>query len=83
MSKPKTDEEAIKLIRTAVDRGMTFMDNCWDYADGLSEIRMGKVLKDGYRQKVFLMSKIDGRDKNRRQNRLTNRFCVCKPTALT
>jgi aryl-alcohol dehydrogenase-like predicted oxidoreductase len=63
LSKPKTDEEAIKLIRTAVDRGMTFMDNCWDYADGLSEIRMGKVLKDGYRQKVFLMSKIDGRDK--------------------
>jgi len=63
LSKPKTDEEAIKLIRTAIDRGMTFMDNCWDYADGLSEIRMGKALKDGYRQKVFLMSKIDGRDK--------------------
>ncbi|MGI8884265.1 MAG: aldo/keto reductase [Pyrinomonadaceae bacterium] len=63
LSKMKTDEETIKLIRTAVDRGMTFMDNCWDYADGLSEIRMGKALKDGYRQKVFLMSKIDGRDK--------------------
>jgi len=63
LSKPKMDEEAIKLIRAAIDRGMTFMDNCWDYADGLSEIRMGKALKDGYRQKVFLMSKIDGRDK--------------------
>ncbi len=63
LSKPKTDEEAIKLIRAAIDRGMTFMDNCWDYADGLSEIRMGKALKDGYRQKAFLMSKIDGRDK--------------------
>lgn len=63
LSKPKTDEEAVKLIRTAIDRGMTFMDNCWDYAEGLSEIRMGKALKDGYRQKVFLMSKIDGRDK--------------------
>ena len=63
LSKPKTDEEAIKLIRTAIDRGMTFMDNCWDYAEGLSEIRMGKLLKNGYRQKVFLMSKIDGRDK--------------------
>jgi len=63
LSKPKTDEEATKLIRTAIDRGMTFMDNCWDYAEGVSEIRMGKVVKDGYRQKVFLMSKIDGRDK--------------------
>ncbi len=63
LSKPKTDDEAIKLIRTAIDRGMTFMDNCWDYADGLSEIRMGKLLKNNYRQKVFLMSKIDGRDK--------------------
>jgi len=63
LSKPKTDDEAIKLIRTAIDRGMTFMDNCWDYAEGVSEMRMGKVLKDGYRKKVFLMSKIDGRDK--------------------
>lgn len=63
VSKPKTDDEAIKLIRTAIDRGMTFMDNCWDYADGVSEIRMGKALKNGYRQKAFLMSKIDGRDK--------------------
>ncbi len=63
ISKTKTDEEAVKLIRTGVDRGLTFMDNCWDYAEGLSEIRMGKALKDGYREKVFLMSKIDGRDK--------------------
>ncbi len=63
LSKPKTDEEAVKLIRTAIDRGITFMDNCWDYADGLSEIRAGKALRDGYRNKVFQMSKIDGRDK--------------------
>ncbi len=63
MSKPKTDEEAVQLIRSAIDRGITFLDNCWDYADGLSEIRAGKALKDGYRKKVFLMSKIDGRDK--------------------
>ena len=63
LSKPKTDEEAIKLIRTAIDRGMTFMDNCWDYADGVSEIRAGKAYKNGYRNKVFQMSKIDGRDK--------------------
>ena len=63
MSKPKTDEEAVKLIRTAIDRGITFLDNCWDYAEGVSEIRAGKALKDGYRKRVFLMSKIDGRDK--------------------
>lgn len=63
VSKPKTDDEAIKLMRAAIDGGITFMDNCWDYAEGLSEMRMGKALKNGYRQKVFLMSKIDGRDK--------------------
>ncbi len=63
LSKPKTDEEAVKLVRNAIDRGITFMDNCWDYANGVSEIRAGKALKDGYRNKVFQMSKIDGRDK--------------------
>lgn len=63
LSKPKTDDEVIKLVRTAIDRGITFMDNCWDYAEGVSEIRAGKALKDGYRNKVFQMSKIDGRDK--------------------
>ena len=63
LSKPQTDEEAVKLVRTAIDRGITFMDNCWDYADGVSEIRAGKALKNGYRNKVFQMSKIDGRDK--------------------
>ena len=39
------------------------MDNCWDYNDGDSEVRMGKALRDGYRKKVFLMTKIDGRTK--------------------
>jgi len=57
------EEEAIRLVRTAVDRGVTFLDNCWDYHDGLSEIRMGKALRDGYRERVFLMTKIDGRTK--------------------
>lgn len=54
-----TEQESIRLIRTAIDRGVTFMDNCWDYNDGVSEIRMGKALQDGYRQKVFLMTKTD------------------------
>ncbi len=57
------DQESIQLIRQAIDRGITFMDNCWDYNEGASEVRMGKALKDGYRQKAFLMDKIDGRTK--------------------
>jgi len=52
---------SVRIIRTAIDRGINFLDNCWDYNDGASETRMGKALRDGYRQKVFLMSKIDGR----------------------
>lgn len=58
-----SEDESIRLVRSAVDRGITFMDNSWDYNEGQSEIRMGKALKDGYRQKVFLMTKIDGRTK--------------------
>jgi len=53
--------ESVRLIRAAVDRGITFLDNCWDYNGGASEERMGKALLDGYRDKVFLMTKIDGR----------------------
>jgi diketogulonate reductase-like aldo/keto reductase len=56
-----SEHDSIQLIRQAIDRGITFMDNCWDYNEGASEVRMGKALKDGYRQKVFLMDKIDGR----------------------
>jgi len=58
-----SDDDSLRIIRSAVDGGITFMDNCWDYNQGQSEIRMGKALKDGYRQKVFLMSKLDGRTK--------------------
>ena len=54
---------ALRIVREAVDRGVTFMDNCWDYNDGASELRMGKALRDGYRDRVFLMTKIDGRSK--------------------
>ncbi len=58
-------EEAlgIRLIRAALDRGITFLDNSWDYNQGESELRMGRALQDGYRQRAFLMTKIDGRTK--------------------
>src|SRR6476619_613461 len=56
------DEQlSIRIIRTAIDNGINFMDNCWDYNEGASEIRMGKALRDGYRDRAFLMTKIDGR----------------------
>jgi predicted aldo/keto reductase-like oxidoreductase len=58
-----SEQESIRLVRSAIDRGITFMDNSWDYNEGQSEVRMGKALKDGYRLKVFLMTKIDGRTK--------------------
>ena len=54
------ESEAIRIIRTAIDRGINFLDNSWDYNDGASEVRMGKALRDGYRERVFLMTKIDG-----------------------
>jgi len=60
---PKDPATAVRIVRTAVDGRMTFMDNCWDYQDGESERRMGVGLRDGYRQKVFPMSKFDGRTK--------------------
>nr|WP_242036684.1 aldo/keto reductase [Leptolyngbya sp. FACHB-321] len=63
IGRPKEELESIKLIQSAIDRGINFMDNCWDYHNGGSEIRMGKALQNGYREKVFLMSKIDGRTK--------------------
>ena len=58
------DEQlSMRIIRSAIDNGINFMDNCWDYNDGASEIRMGKALRDGYRERAFLMTKIDGRAK--------------------
>src|SRR5215212_604103 len=57
------DELAERVIRTAIDNGINFMDNCWDYNEGASEVRMGNALRDGYRERVFLMTKIDGRTK--------------------
>ncbi len=61
---PKDENESIRIIRTAVDRGINFLDNSWDYHEGASEIRMGKALKDGYRKRVFLMTKFNGRTRD-------------------
>jgi len=55
------EQETIRIVRTAIDNGINFLDNCWDYNGGASEIRMGKALRDGYRARAFLMTKIDGR----------------------
>src|ERR1044071_4557670 len=58
------EQETIRIVRTALDNGINFLDNCWDYNGGASELRMGKALRDGYRDKAFLMTKIDGRTKD-------------------
>ncbi len=58
---PKDDDESIRIVRTAVDRGITFLDNSWDYSKGRCELLMGKALQDGYRKRVFLMTKFNGR----------------------
>ncbi|MGB8477120.1 MAG: aldo/keto reductase [Candidatus Acidiferrum sp.] len=58
-----SEQAGIRIIRTAIDNGINFLDNCWDYHDGDSEVRMGKALRDGYRQRAFLMTKIDGHTK--------------------
>ena len=60
---PKTDRAAVRLIHAAIDAGITFLDNAWDYNDGLSETRMGQAIADR-RDRVFLMTKVctHGRD---------------------
>ena len=63
LGKSDDADAMIALARKGIDSGITFMDNCWDYNDGISEVRVGQALKDGYRQKVLLMTKIDGRTK--------------------
>jgi predicted aldo/keto reductase-like oxidoreductase len=70
LGSPKTDAEAVRIVRTAIDNGVNFMDNCWDYWGGTSELRMGRALRDGYRGKVFLMTKIDGHDAKTAQQQL-------------
>jgi aryl-alcohol dehydrogenase-like predicted oxidoreductase len=65
-----SDDDAVKLIRRAVDGGITFLDNCWDYNGGNSEKRMGKALEGGYRKRVFLLTKLDGRTKDAARGQL-------------
>src|SRR5213596_4008007 len=61
LGKPDLPEaESVRIIRTAIDAGVNFLDNSWDYNEGRSEIRMGKALRDGYRERAFLMTKLDG-----------------------
>jgi aryl-alcohol dehydrogenase-like predicted oxidoreductase len=64
IGRQKDENDSIRIIRAAIDAGINFMDNSWDYHEGGSEVRMGDALMDGYRQRVFLMTKIDGRTKD-------------------
>jgi predicted aldo/keto reductase-like oxidoreductase len=64
------DQLATRIIRSAIDNGINFMDNCWDYNEGTSERRMGNALRDGYRERAFLMTKIDGRTKKEASKQL-------------
>ena len=70
LGKQADPRESIRIIRTGLDEGVNFLDNCWDYNGGESEIRMGNALRDGYRQKAFLMTKIDGRTKAAAANQI-------------
>jgi predicted aldo/keto reductase-like oxidoreductase len=69
-----TKTSAFAFVRTAIDRGNNFMDNCWDYNDGDSERRMGKALRAGYRAKAFLMTRLTG---GRSRKRLSNWMNRC------
>jgi aryl-alcohol dehydrogenase-like predicted oxidoreductase len=64
------EAEAIKIFHAGIDRGINFSDNCWDYNGGESERRIGKALQGGYREKVFVMTKFDGRNKATALNQL-------------
>ncbi|WP_233581394.1 aldo/keto reductase [Acidipila sp. EB88] len=61
LGKQDDPAESIRLVHAGIERGISFFDNCWDYNDGISEVRVGQALRNGFREKVFLMTKIDGR----------------------
>lgn len=62
IGKANDRELGVRIIRTALDEGVNFLDNSWCYHRGESEIIMGQALRDGYREKAFLMTKNDGRN---------------------
>ena len=65
------EDLAIRLVHEGLDRGINFLDNCWDYNEGRSEERVGKALsQEGYRRKAFVMTKIDGRTKEVAANQI-------------
>ena len=70
IGKQSDEQESIRIVHTALDNGVNFLDNCWDYNAGVSEVRMGKALRDGYRQKAFLMTKVDGQTKKAAEQQL-------------
>jgi aryl-alcohol dehydrogenase-like predicted oxidoreductase len=72
LSRPPLDEKAaVKLIHAALDHGINFLDNSWDYGHGNSEKWMGTALsQSGYRNKAFLMTKIDGRTREAARSQL-------------
>jgi predicted aldo/keto reductase-like oxidoreductase len=70
IGRPQDEQEGVRIVRAALDAGVNFLDNCWDYNDGRSEARMGKALRDGYRQKAFLMTKIDGQTRKAAREQL-------------
>ena len=73
LGKPDVDpQEATRIIHQALDEGINFLDNCWDYNGGESEVRMGRALSGGYRNKAFLMTKIDGRNKGTAMNQIND-----------
>lgn len=65
-----TSDEAIRVVHAAIEHGVTFCDNCWDYNDGESEVRLGRALRGGWRDRVFLMTKLDGRSAAAAQGQL-------------
>jgi diketogulonate reductase-like aldo/keto reductase len=70
---PLEEDEAIRLIHEGLDRGINFLDNSWDYNEGRSEERVGKALaQGGYRQKAFVMTKLDGRTKEVATNQIND-----------
>jgi aryl-alcohol dehydrogenase-like predicted oxidoreductase len=67
------EDEALRLIHEGIDRGINFLDNAWDYNEGRSEERVGKALSQGgYRNKAFVMTKIDGRTKETATNQIND-----------